>query len=166
MIFSILNRYLIRRIVVGIALAFLIVASIIMLVDFVENSRNISSEDNIGPGVLLILTLLRAPTLIEQTVPFVILFGVMGTLYNLNRRSELIVLRASGLSAWRFLSPAIVVAAVFGIIWALVLNPLASKAMGTHDALIEKYSGLQTQPIKMMHKIKSISAYLVFSELH
>ncbi len=116
-----------------------------MLVDFVESSRSIGPEDNIGPGVLLILTLLKAPTLIEQTVPFVILFGVMATLYNLNRRSELIVLRASGLSAWKFLAPAIVVAALFGVFWSLALNPLASKAMDTHDVLIQKYTGKQSQ---------------------
>ena len=144
MMFSVLNRYLIKRVITGIALAFLIVTSIIMLVDFVEGSRNIDPEDNIGPGALMVLTVLKAPTLIEQTVPFVILFGVMGTLYNLNRRSELIVLRASGLSAWRFLSPAIAVTAVFGIIWALAFNPLASKAMDTHDLLFQKYSGIET----------------------
>lgn len=145
MIFSVLNHYLIRRIIFGIMLAFLIVTSIIMLVDFVESSRNFNAEDNIGPGVLLILTLLKAPTLTEQTIPFVVLFGVMGTLYSLNRKGELIVLRASGLSAWKFLSPAILVTAFFGIIWAAALNPLAAKAMDTHDSLIQKYVGIDSQ---------------------
>lgn len=139
--FSVLNRYLVKRVIFGIALAFLIVISIIMLVDFVEGSRNYGPEENIGAGTLFLLTLLKAPTLIEQTVPFVILFGVMGTLHSLNRKSELIVLRASGLSAWRFLTPAIIVTAIFGIIWALALNPLASKAMDTHDLLLQKAAG-------------------------
>ena len=145
--FSVLNRYLVKRVILGIALAFLIVISIIMLVDFVEGSRNYGPEENISAGTLFLLTLLKAPTLIEQTVPFVILFGMMGTLHSLNRKSELIVLRASGLSAWRFLTPAIIVTAIFGIIWALALNPLASKAMDTHDLLLQKASGTQSQSI-------------------
>jgi len=141
MMFSVLNRYIIKRVTYGIALAFLIVISIIMLVDFVEASRNIGAEENIGLSALLLLTLLKAPTLIEQTVPFVILFGIMGTLYSLNRRSELIVLRASGLSAWKFLSPAIITTALFGIIWALAFNPLASKAMDAHDSILQTMTG-------------------------
>ena len=143
MMFSVVNRYLVRRVIAGIALAFLIVTSIIMLVDFVESSRDIGADQNIKLSVLLLLTLLKAPTLIEQTIPFVILFGIMGTLYSLNRRSELIVLRATGLSAWKFLSPAIYTTAIFGMIWSLVFNPLASKAMDTHDKLLQSAAGTQ-----------------------
>jgi len=144
MIFSTLSRYIARRVTSGIALAFLIVTSIIMLVDFVEGSRNIGGEAGIGLGSLLLLTLLKVPTLIEQTIPFVVLFGIMGALYSLNRRSELIVLRASGLSAWKFLSPAIIVTALLGVIWALAFNPLASKTMDMHMVMMEKLTGTQS----------------------
>ena len=68
MMFSVLNRYLIKRVIFGVSIAFLIVTSIIMLVDFVEGSRNIGPDDNISAGLLLLLTLLKAPTLIEQTI--------------------------------------------------------------------------------------------------
>jgi len=141
MIFSTLNRYIAKRIIKGLLLAFLVVTSVIMLVDFVEGTRNIGSEEDIGSGTVFLMTLLKAPKLIEQTIPFVVLFGVMGTLYSLNRRSELIVLRASGLSAWRFLAPAIFVAATLGLIWAAAFNPLASSAMNAHDNLVERVTG-------------------------
>ena len=141
MIFSTLNRYIAKRIIKGLLLAFLVVTSIIMLVDFVEGTRNIGSEEDIGSSTVFLMTLLKAPKLIEQTIPFVVLFGVMGTLYSLNRRSELIVLRASGLSAWRFLAPAICVTATLGIIWAAAFNPLASSAMNAHDNLVERVKG-------------------------
>ena len=140
MMFSTLNRYIAKRIMKGLLLAFLIVTSIIMLVDFVEGTRNIRSGENIGSGTVFLMTLLKAPKLMEQTIPFVVLFGVMGTLYSLNRRSELIVLRASGLSAWRFLMPAIYVTAALGFIWAAAFNPLASSAMNAHDKLVERVS--------------------------
>jgi len=141
MIVSTLNRYIAKRVIKGLLLAFLVVTSIIMLVDFVEGTRNIGSEEDISSGTVFLMTLLKAPKLIEQTIPFVVLFGVMGTLYSLNRRSELIVLRASGLSAWRFLTPAIFVAATLGFIWAAAFNPLASYAMNAHDQLVESVTG-------------------------
>lgn len=138
MILSTLNRYIAKRIIKGLLLAFLVVTSVIMLVDFVEGTRNIGSEEDISSGTVFMLTLLKTPKLIEQTIPFVVLFGVMGTLYSLNRRSELIVLRASGLSAWHFLTPAIIVTATLGLIWAAAFNPLASTSMNAHDKLVER----------------------------
>ena len=134
-----LNRYIATKVIRSLAVAFMIVTGIIMLVDFVEGSRNIGSDTDISSIQLAYLTLLKAPKLIEQTIPFVVLFGVMGALYGLNRRSELIVMRASGLSAWRFLLPVIFVTALLGLIWSLLFNPLASKMMSQYDLLSESY---------------------------
>jgi len=97
-----LSRYIASRTLRGIGLAFLIVTAIITLVDFVEGSRNLGADTDISPLQLLALTLFKVPKLIEQTIPFVVLFGVMAALYGMNRRSELIVMRAAGLSAWRW----------------------------------------------------------------
>ena len=98
-----LSFYIARWTLRGVLLAFLIVTAIIALVDYVEASRNIGAESEISSFQLLILTALKIPKLIEQTIPFVVLFGVMGTLSSMNKRSELTVMRAAGLSAWRFL---------------------------------------------------------------
>lgn len=135
-----LNKYIAWRIFRSILMAFVIVTSIIMLVDFVEASRNIGADAGLSPLTLAWLTMLRAPQLIEQTIPFVVLFGVMGGLYSLNKRSEITVMRASGLSAWRFLQPAVGVTAVLGIVWAMAFNPFASKAMDLHAASVAKYT--------------------------
>lgn len=134
-----LGRYIAMRIIRSLLLAFLIVTAIIMLVDFVEGSRNLGSNSNVSSIQLVWLTFLKAPKLIEQTIPFVVLFGVMGALYNLNRRSELIVMRASGVSAWRFLRPVIYVTGILGIGWALLFNPLASRLMAQHDDMRERF---------------------------
>lgn len=134
-----LDRYISWRVFRSILIAFVIVTSVIMLVDFVEASRNIGADAGLSPLTLAWLTALRTPQLIEQTIPFVVLFGVMGALYSLNKRSELTVMRASGLSAWRFLRPAILVAGILGIVWALAFNPLASMAMELHKGLVSKY---------------------------
>jgi lipopolysaccharide export system permease protein len=128
-----LGRYIAGRTLRGIGLAFLIVTAIITLVDYVEGSRNIGTEADLSPLQMLGLTVLKVPKLIEQTVPFVILFGVMGALAGMNRRSELTVMRAAGLSAWRFLRPAVIVAATIGVLWSTVVNPIASRMVGEYE---------------------------------
>lgn len=134
------DRYIAARILRGIITAFVVVTAIIMLVDFVEATRNIGEDGELSLLTILGLTALKAPKLIEQTIPFVVLFGVMGALYGLNKRSELIVLRASGLSAWRFLRPAVMVTTLLGIIWAAVFNPMASKSMEHYQTLLTGYT--------------------------
>lgn len=129
-----LSRYIAGKTLRGIGVAFLIVTAIIALVDYVEASRNIGTEVDLSPLQLLTLTGLKIPKLIEQTIPFVVLFGVMGALAGMNRRSELTVMRAAGLSAWRFLRPAVIVTALIGVIWSTIINPLSSRMMGEYDA--------------------------------
>lgn len=136
-----LSRYIAGRTLRGILLAFLIVTAIIALVDYVEASRNIGVDGDLTPLQLLVLTGLKIPKLIEQTIPFVVLFGVMGALSGMNKRSELTVMRAAGLSAWRFLRPALVVAALIGVLWSTVVNPLSSRMMGEYDARAAAVSG-------------------------
>lgn len=133
---KLLTRYIAWRVFTGILLAFFIVTSIILLVDFVEATRNIGDDGVFSLMEIGGLTLLKIPQLIEETIPFVVLFGVMGALYSLNKRSELVVLRASGLSAWRFLRPAVFVSGSIGLIWALVFNPLAARSMAKHQTIL------------------------------
>ena len=141
---STLNRYIAMRVFMGILIAFVIITSIIMLVDFVEASRNLGADTDASLLARLMLTGLNAPQLVEQTIPFVVLFGVMGTLYGLNKRSELIVMRASGLSAWRFLRPAVFVTALIGVLWTLAFNPLAAGAANKYQDLMQEVTGGQT----------------------
>jgi len=133
-----LNRYIAAQVLISILLAFLIITSIIMLVDFVETSRNLGSESDASMLAVLYITFLNMPMLVEQTIPFVVLFGVMGAFFSLNRHSELIVLRASGLSAWRFLKPAMIVTALLGAMWAMAFNPLASLTQAKHKDVLHK----------------------------
>ncbi len=138
---KVLNLYIAKQALKGIAVAFIIVIALIMLIDFVESTRTLGADANLNAGQVLMMTALKTPQLIEQTVPFVVLFGLMGALYGMNRRSELIVMRASGLSAWRFLRPAMIPVIAIGVLWSLAVNPLATMAMGNYENLKDKYLG-------------------------
>lgn len=140
--------YIMAQILIGIALAFIIIIGIIFLVDFVELSRSMAGNDNVGWLDISTLTLLKAPSLIEDTLPFIVLFGSMAALNKLNKRSELIILRAAGLSAWRFLTPAIFVTFTLGLLWALLLNPLAAQSASLFDDIKSSF-GNDTQSVRM-----------------
>jgi len=129
-----LNIYVAKQFFIGILTAFVVIAGVIMLIDFVELSRNFNEVKGISFGTLLVMTGLKAPSLFEEIIPFVVLFGVMNALVKLNRRSELIIMRAAGLSAWRFLFPGLIVAGLVGVFWTTAVNPLAAKAEETFNA--------------------------------
>jgi lipopolysaccharide export system permease protein len=104
----------------------MVISTVIILVDFVEQSRAIGTRVDVSTLDLFGLTLLKTPSLIETTLPFVFLFGVLTSLFRLNRSSELIVMRASGMSAWRILSAPIMLALLGGVLGTIALNPLGS----------------------------------------
>lgn len=124
---SALSRYLLRAAIGGIATAMGSVLAAIMLIDLVEQMRSVGARVELSLGTAAKLTLMKAPILIEQTLPFIVLAGVMIGMVQLNRRSELIAMRAAGVSAWRFTMPAIFFAFLVGVAVICGLNPIGSQ---------------------------------------
>lgn len=121
-----LQTYVLVRALGGVAAALGVVASVIVLVDFVELSRTLGARVDLGFLELLSLTMMRVPAVLMLLAPFVFLFGIMGAYVALNRRSELVAMRAAGVSAWRFILPAAGAATLIGLVAITVLNPIAS----------------------------------------
>lgn len=125
--------YVLLRTLAGLGAALGVVVSVIMLVDFVELSRTIGGRIEASFIDLLLLTSLESPAVILLLLPFVFLFGVMGAFVALNRRSEFVAMRAAGVSAWRFVTPAALAAFCIGLITVTVLNPAAAKMTGRFE---------------------------------
>jgi lipopolysaccharide export system permease protein len=128
-----LQLYVLARTLAGVGAALAVVASVIMLVDFIDVSRTVSGRGDVGFLQIAELVLLESPSVILMLLPFVFLFGVMGAFVTLNRRSELIAMRAAGVSAWRFLFPAAAAAFVVGVVVIAVLNPSAAALNGRFE---------------------------------
>lgn len=156
---STLNRYISKRVLLGITGAFAIITSVIMLIDFVESSRSFDASSSASMIDIMFLTVLNAPQLVEKTIPFIVLFGVMTTLFSLNKHSEFIVLRAAGLSAWSFLRPAVLVTGIIGILWAIAFNPMAVFTAQKHDNLKQKLSRASSQ-ILLQNKASNKNIWL------
>jgi len=125
--------YALSRTMIGLATALAVIGSMVMLIDFVELARGLGGGPQASTGQILNLTLLNSPSVILQLLPFVFLFGAMGAFVALNRRSELVAMRAAGLSAWRFILPTAAAAFVIGLITIAALNPAASALNGAFE---------------------------------
>lgn len=139
-----MGRYLFLQTIAGIGIALGAVGAVILLVDIVEQLRVFSDRTDLSLFSAMQLTGLKAPMLLEQTLPFVVLAGVMIAIIRLNRRSELIALRASGVSAWRFLGPAMAASLLIGFGTLLALNPIGAALYERFEA--EKSALLGEQP--------------------
>ncbi|MDZ4691410.1 LPS export ABC transporter permease LptG [Terricaulis sp.] len=130
-LFSRLGNYIIGKVIGGVAIALVAVLAAILLIDMVEQMRTVT---DIGTLEALRLTLLKTPMLVEQTLPFVVLAGAMMAITGLNRSSELVAMRAAGVSAWRFLAPSAFVGAILGLIAITALNPLGAQFYKAFEA--------------------------------
>ena len=111
-----IERYVLIQQARALTVALAVIASLIMLIDFVEISRGVGSDVDLSALRILGLMGMKSPAVILQLMPFVFLFGTLAAYVGLNRRSELIAMRAAGLSAWRFVLPAAGTALIFGVL--------------------------------------------------
>ena len=122
-----IQRYIFMRCVTSLVMTLGIILLAIVLVDVVEQMRTIGSRTQITLQTAFMLTMMKTPGLILETLPFATLIGSILTYSQLNRRSEIPAIRAAGVSAWRFIGPAMVLALAMGVIMVTVLDPLATR---------------------------------------
>ena len=115
-----LGQYLFRRYIVIMAWLFVGTFALIFIIDFAEFSSRTSSLPAFTLPLSLAIIGMRVPMFMQQTVPFIALLATMVLLVNLNRRSELVIIRAAGISVWRFLLPLGISAFLFGLLIILV----------------------------------------------
>ncbi|MEZ5936649.1 MAG: LPS export ABC transporter permease LptG [Hyphomonadaceae bacterium] len=122
-----IQRYVFSEALQGLLLTLGVISLAILLVDMVEQMRTISSRTDVSILTAAQLTLYKTPSLLLETLPFATLVGAILTFSKLNRRSELPAMRAAGVSAWRFLGPAILLAGLVGVGMVTILDPLATR---------------------------------------
>lgn len=129
-----LESYVLTRVLAGQAVALAVVTVVVTLVVLTDVARATGGGRDLGLLDLAELTGLKAPAIILVLLPFIFLFGAMGALVTLNRRSEIIAMRAAGLSAWRILAPALLAAMALGAVAVAALNPLAAALGDRYEA--------------------------------
>ncbi|WP_300378468.1 LptF/LptG family permease [Henriciella sp.] len=130
-----IQRYIFVQCLTGLMLVLSLFIITIMLVDVVEQLRTVGGDIDLPPQKAVQLSLMKLPGLIEQTLPFGILVAAMIAYSRLNKRSELSVIRASGLSAWQFLAPLVVLCIALGLFAMMALNPLGARLSDRFESL-------------------------------
>lgn len=109
----------------------MILITLTLIVWMTTALRQISLVTNQGQSLLIFLkiTLLAMPNLIATVAPVALLISALHSLNRLSGDSELIVLSASGSTAWRVMKPYLVLAVLVSIFTAYVNAELAPQSM-------------------------------------
>lgn len=132
---KILFRYIARQFFGWCSSVFAMMLTIVFLLDYVELIRRAGTKPDASLLTLLELAALKQPYMAQQILPFAILFGTLMAFWRLTRSHELVVARASGVSVWQFLAPAIAGALVVGVVSVMLFNPIASTMQRTYENL-------------------------------
>ncbi len=121
-----LGRYFLLRHMVLTSWLFVGLFLLVFIINFTEISRRMSDASNYSINWALGFAGLQTPMIMQQAIPFVCLISAMAALISLNRKYELVVARAAGISAWQFLTPICISAFIWGLGIILLLNPIAA----------------------------------------
>ena len=115
---------------------FLIFASIIFLIEFIELLRRTSENSSIEsiPDVLYLATLKMSGSIVH-IIPFVVFVATMYTCWGLNRNREMVIIQNSGLHSFRILYPFIIFTILFCAIYFTILNPFLSHASNSYQKI-------------------------------
>ena len=141
MITGTLSRYFGLRFLSAVLAVFAGTLVLTAMIDFLELMRRSADIKEVSAFVIAQITLFRVPFITERVMPFAVLVGAMFCYLNLSRRLELVVARAAGISAWQFISPAVIIAALIGIALTTIYNPISANLRELSTRLEGELSG-------------------------
>ena len=111
-----LTVYLAKLFVVRILAVLVMLVLVLMMLDLLSTSGTILAVDGNGQGELLTYAGLRVPQLIQRFLPYSVLLATIISLITLNQNSEVIAMKAAGLSAHQVLAPLLLTAGLVSIV--------------------------------------------------
>jgi lipopolysaccharide export system permease protein len=121
-----LSRYLGRQFFLWFAVFLAALMGVIYLMEVAELLRRAADRPETTLAIILRMGLYKLPDTMDKVLPFVVLFSGMYTFWRLTRNQELIIARASGVSAWQFLAPALIVTLLFSGLHVALINPMGA----------------------------------------
>ena len=114
---------------------FLTILGLIFISDFLELVRRGATKPDATMSLMLEMAALKLPHMAQEVLPFAILFGTMLAFWRLTKSHELVIARASGVSVWQFLGPALLLTLAIGVVAVTIFNPVASAMEASFQAL-------------------------------
>lgn len=89
---------------------------------------------------ILEMAILQVPSFLEDIAMFLIMLSVMITLFNFSSKSEITIMRTSGMSLWQILLPIIISSFLIGILFILFFNPINIMATKRYAILKQDFN--------------------------
>jgi lipopolysaccharide export system permease protein len=134
------------------------VAALVFVISFTEFSGSVSSLAEYSAAQGLAFAALQTPMIMQQAVPFICLIAGIVTLVSLNRKYELVVARAAGISAWQFLVPIALASFFCGVLTLALLNPFAAYGVEKSSSIESSLRGSAPQAAAEVPWIKQRTA--------
>ena len=130
-----LSVYVARVFVLSVAGMMAGLTGLIGLFDFIELLRRSATKPDATFAIVGEIAALRLPWVSMQILPFAVLLGGILAFWKLTRSSELIVARASGVSAWQFLAGPLLCAVAIGAFATAAVSPLSAAMRARAEAM-------------------------------
>ncbi len=142
-----LSRYLAKLFVTRILGVLFLLVIVLQMLDLLSESGKILAWKGNGEAELWHYVTLRVPQLIARFLPYAVLLATLFTFWPLNHNSEIIAMRAAGLSAHQILAPLLLSAAVISVVSFAFNERVVTRASATLKAWeAAKYGPIPTDP--------------------
>jgi len=133
-------RYVLRRFLWTLVAVQGVIVLLVALFGMVENLRRFAGGEA-GMGGMVALTLLQSPEVLYAAFPLVLMLASLVTFLRLARTSELVVMRAAGISALRLIGIPMLAAVVLGFGFLAVVSPFVAASIKRGAALEDEVRG-------------------------
>jgi lipopolysaccharide export system permease protein len=111
-----LTLYLAKMFVARIAAVLVMLVLVLMMLDLLSTSGEILAAPGNGQAELWTYASLRIPQLVSRFLPYSVLLATLITLVSLNQNSEVVAMKAAGLSAHQVLAPLVLTATLVAVL--------------------------------------------------
>ena len=111
-----LTRYLAKLFVVRIFAVLVMLVLVLLMMDLLSSTGKILAVPGNGQAEIWTYATLRAPQLVARFLPYSVLLATLITFVTLNQNSEVIAMKAAGLSAHQVLAPLILTALIVSVL--------------------------------------------------
>ena len=146
---STLAIYITRRFVLAVLGMLAALAGLFSLFDYIELLRRAVSHPDATLNILIEIAALHIPWMALQLLPFATLLGGIYCFWRLAHGSELVVIRATGLSAWQFLFAPVAAAILMGALGTFAITPLSAAFYAAAERLDDHYIRNNDGPVSL-----------------
>ena len=138
-----LTLYLVRLFIVRILGVLVMLVLVLQALQLLSESGDILAVPGNGQAELWRYVSLNAPQLMARFLPYSVLLATLFTFAPLNQNSEVIAMRAGGLSAHQILAPMLLTAAAVSLVSLVFNETVVAPATGT----LKQWNALKYQPV-------------------